>query len=96
MLYFFQDATTSALTLSNVSGIFHILVGGLVLAMVVALLEYFVHKRIRALKKKSKDKKVSNWVVSGTGDLSGADSEGSEIRLNHTLAQSFSFIEKFE
>ena len=54
------QAPTSALTLSNVSGIFHILVGGLVLAMVVALLEYFIHKRIRAtLKKKRRDKKVS-------------------------------------
>ena len=55
----FQDAKTSALTLSNVSGIFHILVGGLVLAMVVALLEYFVHKRLRVLKKKSKARKVN-------------------------------------
>ena len=54
----FQDATTSALTLSNVSGIFHILVGGLVLAMVVALMEYFVHKRLRVLKRKSKARKV--------------------------------------
>ena len=56
--HMFQDATTSALTLSNVSGIFHILVAGLVLAMVVALMEYFVHKRIRVLKRKSKARKV--------------------------------------
>ena len=32
------------------------------LAMVVALLEYFIHKRIRAsLKKKRRDKKVSYY-----------------------------------
>ncbi|KAK3581635.1 hypothetical protein CHS0354_014385, partial [Potamilus streckersoni] len=47
-----KDAITSALTLSHVSGIFHILVGGLVLAMCIALIEFFIHRHIRIRKKK--------------------------------------------
>ncbi|KAL3879138.1 hypothetical protein ACJMK2_031449 [Sinanodonta woodiana] len=47
-----KDASTSALTLSHVSGIFHILVGGLVLAMCIALIEFFIHRHIRIRKKK--------------------------------------------
>ncbi|XP_076446345.1 glutamate receptor 2-like [Babylonia areolata] len=42
-----KESKTSSLTLSNVSGIFHILVGGLVLAMVVALLDYCIKSRLR-------------------------------------------------
>ncbi|XP_060589506.1 glutamate receptor 4-like [Ruditapes philippinarum] len=53
-----QDATTSALTLSNVSGIFHILVGGLLLSMIVALCEYVIHQRIRKLRERGRMKKV--------------------------------------
>ena len=45
-----QESKTSSLTLSNVSGIFHILIGGLVLAMLVALLDYCVKSRLRARK----------------------------------------------
>lgn len=39
-----QDTSKSPLTLSNVSGIFHILIGGLVLSMLVSLVEYTVHR----------------------------------------------------
>ncbi|XP_070196715.1 glutamate receptor 2-like [Littorina saxatilis] len=42
-----KESKTSSLTLSNVSGIFHILIGGLVLAMIVALLDYFVKSRLK-------------------------------------------------
>ncbi|KAL8603426.1 Glutamate receptor 4 [Nucella lapillus] len=43
-----KESKTSSLTLSNVSGIFHILVGGLVLAMFVALVDYCIKSRLRA------------------------------------------------
>ncbi|XP_048776012.1 glutamate receptor 2-like [Ostrea edulis] len=39
-----KDTSKSPLTLSNVSGIFHILIGGLVLSMLVSLVEYTVHR----------------------------------------------------
>ncbi|XP_061189245.1 glutamate receptor 2-like [Saccostrea echinata] len=39
-----KDTSKNALTLSNVSGIFHILIGGLVLSMLVSLVEYSVHR----------------------------------------------------
>lgn len=39
-----KDTSKSPLTLSNVSGIFHILIGGLVLSMMVSLVEYSVHR----------------------------------------------------
>ena len=35
-----QDASRNELSLSNVAGIFYILIGGLILAMAVALLEF--------------------------------------------------------
>ncbi|XP_052795047.1 glutamate receptor 2-like isoform X2 [Mya arenaria] len=54
-----KDAKTSALTLSNVSGVFHILIGGLLLAMVMALCEYLLHQRLRNLKKKSRENKFT-------------------------------------
>ncbi|XP_041360322.1 glutamate receptor 3-like isoform X2 [Gigantopelta aegis] len=52
-----KDATQSALTLSNVSGIFHILIGGLVLAMITSSLEYLAQKKIKEKKNKKKRKK---------------------------------------
>ncbi|XP_060584556.1 glutamate receptor 2-like [Ruditapes philippinarum] len=58
-----QDATTSALTLSNVSGIFHILVGGLLLSMIVALCEYVIHQRIRKLRERGRMKKMKPQTV---------------------------------
>ncbi|XP_076468083.1 glutamate receptor 2-like [Babylonia areolata] len=38
----------SALTLSNVSGIFHILIGGLVLSMITSSIEYVVQRHLKA------------------------------------------------
>ncbi|GFN84380.1 glutamate receptor, partial [Plakobranchus ocellatus] len=49
----------SALTLSNVSGIFHILIGGLVLSMVTASLEYLVQRKLRNRKKLLEQKNKS-------------------------------------
>ncbi|XP_076467660.1 glutamate receptor 2-like [Babylonia areolata] len=45
-----KESKTSSLTLSNVSGIFHILIGGLVLAMFVALLDYCIKSRLKTKK----------------------------------------------
>ncbi|KAK6173038.1 hypothetical protein SNE40_016574 [Patella caerulea] len=52
-----KDASQSALTLSNVSGIFHILIGGLVLAMITSSLEYLVQRKLYANKAKKNAKK---------------------------------------
>ncbi|KAL5011711.1 hypothetical protein ScPMuIL_010262 [Solemya velum] len=46
------DHSQRALTLSNVSGIFHILIAGLLMAMVVALFEYLIKRRVRGSSKK--------------------------------------------
>ncbi|KAH3842698.1 hypothetical protein DPMN_116202, partial [Dreissena polymorpha] len=54
-----KDAKTSALTLSNVSGVFHILIGGLLLAMVMALCEYVVHQRLRKIRRRAREKKLN-------------------------------------
>ncbi|XP_033743401.1 glutamate receptor 2-like isoform X2 [Pecten maximus] len=56
-----KDGVKSALTLSNVSGIFHILIGGLVLSMLMSLLEYLLH-RYRKREKQQKQYKTSNTV----------------------------------
>ncbi|KAK7495272.1 hypothetical protein BaRGS_00013454, partial [Batillaria attramentaria] len=45
-----KESKTSSLTLSNVSGIFHILIGGLVLSMVVAFLDYCIRWKLRTRK----------------------------------------------
>uniref|UniRef100_A0AAV2LKG5 Uncharacterized protein n=1 Tax=Knipowitschia caucasica TaxID=637954 RepID=A0AAV2LKG5_KNICA len=54
----FKDSTnkekTSALSLSNVAGVFYILVGGLGLAMMVALVEFCYKSRAEAKKMKMK------------------------------------------
>ncbi|XP_059169165.1 glutamate receptor 3-like isoform X2 [Physella acuta] len=49
-----STGTQNALTLSNVSGIFHILIGGLVLSMVTSSLEYFIQRKLRKSKKDGK------------------------------------------
>ncbi|CAL1535038.1 unnamed protein product [Lymnaea stagnalis] len=46
-----KESTTSALTLSNVSGIFHILIGGLILAMLTAFFDFIIKSRLRRKKK---------------------------------------------
>ena len=47
---FEKDAagSQSALTLSNVSGIFHILIGGLVLSMITSSIEYIVQRHLKS------------------------------------------------
>ncbi|CAG5114538.1 unnamed protein product, partial [Candidula unifasciata] len=49
--------TQSALTLSNVSGIFHILIGGLVLSMITSSLEYFIHRKCSVWKRNISQKR---------------------------------------
>nr|XP_022321406.1 glutamate receptor 2-like [Crassostrea virginica] len=49
-----------SLTLSNVSGMFHILIGGLIIAMMTSMLEYLIHSRIR--KKSYKLKKAKTLL----------------------------------
>ncbi|NP_001191540.1 glutamate receptor subunit protein GluR2 precursor [Aplysia californica] len=46
-----KESKTSALTLSNVSGIFHILIGGLILSMVTAFFDFILKNRMRSEKK---------------------------------------------
>lgn len=48
----FQDGTQSALTLQNVAGIFYILIGGLILALVTAVVEFFYKSRVDSRKYK--------------------------------------------
>lgn len=47
-----QDKSSQALSLSNVAGVFYILVGGLGLAMLVALVEFCYKSRAEAKKLK--------------------------------------------
>ena len=51
----FTQEKTSALSLSNVAGVFYILVGGLGLAMMVALVEFCYKSRTEA-------KKMKVWI----------------------------------
>lgn len=46
--FVFQEFTGSEITLSQVSGIFYVLLGGLVVALAVALLEFCQHGRAEA------------------------------------------------
>lgn len=48
----FQDKSSQALSLSNVAGVFYILVGGLGLAMLVALVEFCYKSRAEAKRMK--------------------------------------------
>ena len=72
------------MNLSNVSGIFHILIGGLVLAMVVALIDYAIKTRLHAKKwdiqavsdfilVSFKDRRINRkLVVYGTSETAGS------------------------
>jgi len=51
-MYTLQGSSQSALTLSNVAGIFYILIGGLGMSMVVSLLEYLTKTKRVAKKNK--------------------------------------------
>lgn len=44
----FQDANQSELTLDNVAGCFYILIGGLILAMIVAFVEFVIKSKMEA------------------------------------------------
>lgn len=49
---FFKDATRSELSLSNVAGIFYILITGLLLALTVALIEFCYKSHTEATRAK--------------------------------------------
>jgi len=55
-----KDSQSASLTLSKVAGIFYILIGGMVLAMVVALGEFMYRSKMDARKKHASllDKKI--------------------------------------
>ena len=50
-VFAFQDKGKSALNLSNVAGIFHILIGGLVLSMIISLSQIVFHAKIKPKKR---------------------------------------------
>uniref|UniRef100_A0A7N6A969 Glutamate receptor n=1 Tax=Anabas testudineus TaxID=64144 RepID=A0A7N6A969_ANATE len=72
---------TSALSLSNVAGVFYILIGGLGLAMLVALVEFCYKSRIE-----SRRMKVSPTVVGYAETLMGC-SEGTNKSLESLSSQ---------
>ena len=52
LFLFPQGSSQSALTLSNVAGIFYILIGGLGLSMVMSLLEFLYKSRVESRRRK--------------------------------------------
>lgn len=52
IIFFALQDKTSALSLSNVAGVFYILIGGLGLAMLVALVEFCYKSRIESRRMK--------------------------------------------
>ncbi|XP_046575056.1 glutamate receptor 1-like [Haliotis rubra] len=58
-----KDTATSALTLSNVSGIFHILISGLVLAILVAFMDFLIKNKLRGRSFKSGSRMKGTAVV---------------------------------
>lgn len=63
-----QETTQNELSLSNVAGIFYILIGGLVLALVVAFFEFLYWSRVDAKKHKVKMQFyhwdfIFSWVI---------------------------------
>ena len=52
VVHFPQKDATSALKLSGVAGVFYILVGGLVLALVMAVVEFIYKSRVEARRRK--------------------------------------------
>lgn len=62
-----KESTQNELTLSNVAGCFYILIGGLVLAMVVALLEFCYKSRMEAARSKVQQ------MYSPTANMVGVD-----------------------
>uniref|UniRef100_I3IUZ8 Glutamate receptor n=1 Tax=Oreochromis niloticus TaxID=8128 RepID=I3IUZ8_ORENI len=63
---------TSALSLSNVAGVFYILIGGLGLAMLVALVEFCYKSRIESRRMKVRTEKCLGGIaVAGGGAVAG-------------------------
>ncbi|GFQ93706.1 glutamate receptor 1 [Trichonephila clavata] len=68
-----KESTQNELTLSNVAGCFYILIGGLILAMIVALMEFCYKARIEAKRSKMSlfDAMKSKVRMSITGEPNG-------------------------
>jgi len=49
---YMQQESTSSLKLPNVAGIFYILIAGLVLALIMALLEFLYKSKVEASRRK--------------------------------------------
>ena len=62
-LVFCQESKASELLLSNVAGIFYILIGGLVLAMVVALTEFCCKSKTEAKRAKVRIYRISLFLT---------------------------------
>lgn len=52
-----QESSQSELTLGNVAGCFYILIGGLILAMIVALFEFCLKSRVESIRNKVRERK---------------------------------------
>lgn len=96
-----QDATRNELSLSNVAGIFFILIGGLLVALVVALIEFCVkHSRMRASISSGGSNSCSSTIASaganasdgtsmiiiGDGGDNGADRDDGNVCNANTIA----------
>ena len=65
-----QGDITSSRKLDNVAGLFYILIGGLCLALIVAVLEFLYKSKVEARRKKVKSVRVVPWhllSLSSTG-----------------------------
>uniref|UniRef100_A0A671TMF1 Glutamate receptor n=1 Tax=Sparus aurata TaxID=8175 RepID=A0A671TMF1_SPAAU len=69
---------TSALSLSNVAGVFYILIGGLGLAMLVALVEFCYKSRIESRRMKVSPELIDAAMMSTRGGGGGASGLGGE------------------
>lgn len=80
-LFRFQDASRNELSLSNVAGIFYILIGGLLLALAVALLEFCYKSHAEATRAKiplsDAMKAKARLTIGG-----GRDIDNGRVKLN--------------
>ncbi|XP_060582121.1 glutamate receptor 4-like isoform X2 [Ruditapes philippinarum] len=74
-----SDKGKNALNLSNVSGIFHILIGGLVLAMIISLSQIAFHAKIKANYPKD--------VLAVNSRLSNHNHDYPSVRYTHPMAK---------
>ncbi|XP_033744251.1 glutamate receptor 3-like [Pecten maximus] len=76
-----------SLSLSNVSGIFHILIGGLVLAMIISIIEYAMHVNCKRRKKykvqKKREKALKAAAAPNKGELQPLRTNGSDSTLDN-------------